>query len=107
MSTLRVLLAAAPSPARADAWALFDAAGRRERVGHDVPGSWPDTTAREAVLAASAVRLVALELPPMTAELSTGAATQPLDGSTQVKPLAPATTLVACVRRLVRKESCE
>jgi len=68
MSTLRVLLAAAPSPARADAWTLFDATGRRERSGHDEPARWPDATAREAVLAASAVRLVALKLPPMTTD---------------------------------------
>jgi hypothetical protein len=68
MSTLRVLLAAAPSPARADAWALFDDAGRCVRSGHDVPAQWPAATAREAVLAASAVRFVALTLPPMSAD---------------------------------------
>jgi hypothetical protein len=68
MSTLRVLLPAAPSPARADAWALFDATGNCVRSGRDQPSQWPDAATREAVLAASAVRLVALKLPPMTAD---------------------------------------
>ena len=68
MSTLRVLLTTAPSPARSDAWTWFDAAGRNVRAGHDRPAAWPDADVREAVLAASAVRLVALKLPPMTTD---------------------------------------
>lgn len=66
MTTLRVLFDAPLSPTRAAAWALFDAAGRHVRSGNDRPAAWPDAKVREAVLAASAVRLVPLKLPPMT-----------------------------------------
>ncbi len=65
MTTLRVLLAEAPSAARDDAWALFDAAGRNIGSGRDAAEAWPAADRREAVLAASAVRLLALTLPPM------------------------------------------
>ena len=65
MTTLRVLLAAAPASTQAEAWALFDAGGRRVRRGRDVPSAWPAAERCEAVLAADLVRVVALELPPM------------------------------------------
>ena len=65
MTTLRVLLAAAPSPSRADAWALFDDAGRCVRSGRDRPGAWPAAQRQEIVLAASQVRLAVIALPPV------------------------------------------
>jgi hypothetical protein len=65
MTTLRVLLAAAPLPSRADAWALFDDAGRCVRSGRDQPGAWPAAQRQEVVLAASQVRLVVVTLPPV------------------------------------------
>lgn len=74
MSVLRVVLEDAPLAARADAWALFDAQGHRLQSGHGVPSSWPDAQRREAVLAASRVRVSALTLPPMPADRIAGAA---------------------------------
>ncbi|MEO6564646.1 MAG: hypothetical protein ABIO63_01315 [Casimicrobiaceae bacterium] len=68
MSVLRVVLEAVPLPARAAAWALFDAHGHRLRSGHGVPATWPDAVRREGVLAASRVRLMSLQLPPMPAD---------------------------------------
>ncbi len=68
MSVLRVVLEAVPLPARAAAWALFDAHGHRLRSGHGVPSTWPDAARREGVLAASRVRLTSLQLPPMPAD---------------------------------------
>jgi len=68
MSVLRVVLEAVPLPARAAAWALFDAHGHRLRSGHGVPSTWPDAARREGVLAASRVRLASLPLPPMPAD---------------------------------------
>jgi len=68
MSVLRVVLEAVPLPARAAAWALFDAHGHRLRSGHGVPSTWPDAARREGVLTASRVRLASLQLPPMPAD---------------------------------------
>ncbi len=65
MTTLRVLLAAAPSPARADTWALFDDAGACARTGRDPPAAWPAAPRQEVVLAASQVRLAVITLPPV------------------------------------------
>jgi Type II secretion system (T2SS), protein L len=65
MTTLRVLLAAAPSPTRADAWALFDDAGICVRTGRDLPGAWPTAQQIEVVLAAAQVRLAIVTLPPV------------------------------------------
>lgn len=65
MVTLRVLLPAPPAADRADAWALVDEHGAVLRRGLDVPSKWPVAERREAVLAASAARLLALELPPL------------------------------------------
>jgi hypothetical protein len=65
MTTLRVLLSSPPTPAHADAWALFDDTGRCVRRGRDVPAAWPRADRREAVLAADLVRVIAVTLPPM------------------------------------------
>ena len=67
MSTLRVLLDAAPDAGRADAWALFDANDRAVQAGRGVPSAWPAAERSEAVLAAACVRIVSLRLPPMPA----------------------------------------
>ncbi len=74
MSVLRVVLEDAPLAARADAWALFDAHGHRVQSGHGVPASWPDADRREAVVAASRVRMASVALPPMPADRVAGAA---------------------------------
>ncbi len=74
MSVLRVVLDAAPLATRADVWALFDPHGHRLQSGHGVPASWPDAQRREAVLAASRVRVTALTLPPMPADRVANAA---------------------------------
>ncbi len=65
MTTLRVLLSAAPAPGRAERWALFDVAGRCLESGESVPAEWPAAAVREAVLAAGAVRGIAPLLPPL------------------------------------------
>src|SRR3954470_3260951 len=74
MSTLRVLLSAAPTPSRPESWAWFDDAGRCVQRGRDVAAAWPNADRREAVLAAELVRIVTLELPPMPATRIAGAA---------------------------------
>ncbi len=68
MSVLRVVLAAVPSPSRASPWALFDAAGRCLKSGSDAADAWPDAERREAVVAATAVRVASVALPPMPAD---------------------------------------
>ena len=68
MSTLRVLLDDAPTMAREDAWALFDEHDQLVHAGIGPPRTWPSADAREAVIAAASVRLIALRLPPMSAE---------------------------------------
>jgi type II secretion system protein L len=65
MTTLRVLIDAAPARGRAQSWALFDAAGACVRTGRDAPESWPSTDRIEAVLAASQVRIASVALPPL------------------------------------------
>ena len=74
MTVLRVLLAAAPAADRADAWALFDAAGASLRTGRDRPAAWPAADRTEIVLAASQVRIATIALPPMPASRVAGAA---------------------------------
>jgi general secretion pathway protein L len=74
MTVLRVLLAAAPAADRADAWALFDAAGACLRKGLDRPAGWPAADRIEVVLAASQVRIATIALPPMPASRVAGAA---------------------------------
>ena len=65
MSTLRVLLNAAPRAGRAEPWALFDDDETVLQSGRGVPDTWPAAQRREAVVAAACVRIVALHLPPM------------------------------------------
>jgi type II secretion system protein L len=65
MTTLRVLLDAPPEADRADAWALYDNAGRLVRAGHDRPAAWPAAENVEAIVAASRTRLISVLLPPL------------------------------------------
>jgi hypothetical protein len=74
MSTLRVLLDAAPAAGHADAWTLFDDNERVVQSGRSVPDAWPAAQRREAVLAAACVRIVGLRLPPLTADRVSAAA---------------------------------
>lgn len=68
MSTIRVLLNAAPEAGRADVWALFDENERVVQSGRGKPDAWPVAERREAVLAAACVRIVGLRLPPIPAD---------------------------------------
>ncbi len=74
MSILRVLVRAAPDAAQAVPWALFDGQERVVRRGTSPPSGFPAADRREAVLAASAVRLVRIALPPMPADRIAAAA---------------------------------
>ena len=65
MSTLRVLVTAAPSESAASPWARFDASGACTATGRNPPADWPDAHRIELVIAASEARLVALALPPL------------------------------------------
>ncbi len=67
MTTLRVLLDAAPAADRAADWALFGASGRLVRSGSGRPSEWPPRGSIEAVVAAACGRLVTLTLPPLPA----------------------------------------
>jgi hypothetical protein len=64
---LRVLTSGVIDAATQTPWALYDG-DRLVRTGRGAAFAWPDATAREAVLAASAVRLVHVALPPMPAD---------------------------------------
>jgi len=97
MSVLRVLLTMAPSPASDDPWALFDAQERKVRSGRGNPSTWPAADRREAVLAASAVRLAAIVLPPMPADRVAAAAAFALED--QLAGPAHEQHLVASARR--------
>lgn len=78
MRILRVLLSAPPDPARADAWAVFGPDGRALERGRSVPSAWPPADRREAVLAADAVRVASLALPPLARPRLVAAATYAL-----------------------------
>jgi general secretion pathway protein L len=65
MTTMRVLLDAAPAAERVAEWALFAADGRPVRTGRGRPSEWPARDRIEAVLAAARARLVTLTLPPL------------------------------------------
>ena len=67
MTTLRVLLDAAPAAERAADWALFAPGGRLVRTGRGRPSDWPARDRSEAVIAATCGRLVTLSLPPLPA----------------------------------------
>ena len=97
MSVLRVLLAAAPAPSQEAPWALFDAQGKPTRTGRGTAASWPDADRTEAVLAASAVRLVGVSLPPMPVDRVASAAAFALED--QLAGPATALHLVASTRR--------
>lgn len=73
MTTLRVRLAAPPSPRRGDTWALYDAAGACTRTGVDRPDAWPAADTMEIVIAASQLRIACVKLPPMPASRIAGA----------------------------------
>ena len=79
MSTLRVLLNAAQDAGRADAWALFDENGRVMQSGSSTPDAWPAAERKEAVLAATCVRIVGLQLPPLSADRVAAAASFALE----------------------------
>ncbi len=95
MSTLRILLAAAPSPSFDAPWALYDAQERRSRSGVGNPSTWPTADRREVVLAASAVRLAGIALPPMPEDRVAAAAAFALEdqlaGPAQEQHLAVST----------------
>jgi len=97
MSVLRVLLTKAPSPASDDPWALFDAQERKVRSGHGNSSTWPAADRREAVLAASAVRLAGIVLPPMPPDRVAAAAAFALED--QLAGPAHEQHLVASARR--------
>jgi len=79
MKTLRVRLESPPDPARAAPWALVDGNGRPLASGVDPPQRWPAADHRVAVVAADAVRVVALKLPPLPASRVAAAATFALE----------------------------
>ena len=97
MTVLRVVLTAAPSPARDDPWALFDAQERVVQSGRGAPATWPAADRREAVLAAAAVRLAAVTLPPMPPDRVAAAAAFALED--QLAGPANDAHLVASPRR--------
>jgi hypothetical protein len=66
-TTLRVLTDGAMHAAAGAPWALFDG-HRLVQSGRGPASTWPEAATREAVLAASAVRLVHVALPPMPAD---------------------------------------
>jgi hypothetical protein len=97
MTVLRVVLTAAPSPARDDPWALFDEQGRALQSGRGTPDAWPAADRREAVLAAASVRLAAVTLPPMPPDRVAAAAAFALED--QLAGPAHEAHLVASPRR--------
>ena len=97
MTVLRVVLTAAPSPARDDPWALFDVQERGVQSGRGAPATWPAADRREAVLAAAAVRLAAVTLPPMPPDRVAAAAAFALED--QLAGPANDAHLVASPRR--------
>ena len=96
MSILRVLAAAAPSPAQEVPWALYDAQQRLVRSGAGPAAEWPTAARIEAVLAAPAVRLARVVLPPMPADRVAAAAEFALED--QLAGPAKAQHLVASSR---------
>jgi type II secretion system protein L len=75
MTTLRVLLDAAPAADHAADWALYDGSnGRLLRTGRGRPAEWPSQDHIEAVIAAARGRIVTLILPPLPAPRVSAAA---------------------------------
>ena len=79
MRTLRVLVSTPPTTDSVHAWALFDTAGRMLEHGGDRSAQWPQAERREAVIGADAVRIVALDLPPLPKSRVAAAATYALE----------------------------
>ena len=96
MSVLRVLVVAAPSSAQEVPWALYDAQQRLVRAGKGAKAAWPTALRKEAVLAACAVRLARVTLPPMPADRVAAAAAFALED--QLAGPAQAQHLVASAR---------
>src|SRR4030095_15997363 len=65
MTTLRVLIDAAPARDRAQAWALFDSADACMRAGRDPPDAWPALDRVKPGLAAAQERIASVALPPL------------------------------------------
>lgn len=97
MPLLRVLVAAAPSATQDVPWALYDDQQRLVRSGHGAMASWPAAEGREAVLAASSVRLARVVLPPMPADRVAAAAAFALED--RLAGPAQAQHLVASARQ--------
>jgi len=95
MTTLRILLSAPPSASRAEAWALFDDAGRCVESGRDATAAWPRSDRVEAVLAAELVRIVSLSLPPMPPTRLADAAAFALEDQLATTGDAPAIAVTA------------
>src|SRR5690242_15695314 len=95
MTTLRILLSAPPSASRAEAWALFDDAGRCVERGRDAAARWPRSDRVEAVLAAELVRIVSLNLPPMPPTRLADAAAFALEDQLATTGAAPAIAVTA------------
>ncbi len=79
MNTLRVLLATTQALERPVPWALFDASGRAIDRGVGRRSAWPAAARTEAVLAASAVRIASITLPPLAPARVAAAAAFALD----------------------------
>jgi hypothetical protein len=79
MKTLRDRLDAPPDPARADPWVRVDQHGNELARGVDPPQRWPVAERRVAVLAAEAVRVVSVPLPPLPAARLAAAAAYALE----------------------------
>ena len=77
--TLRVLVDAPLDARREYAWAVCDGGGHPLETGRGEPATWPQADRREAVLAADAVRIVALTLPPLPRDRLLAAATFALE----------------------------
>lgn len=74
MTTLRILVAAAPTGARAVPWALFESAGTKRESGSARPDAWPAADRLEIVIAAAQSRVASVNLPPLAPGRVAGAA---------------------------------
>ena len=97
MATLRVLVPGSLSPAQEVAWAVYDAQDRLVQSGAGGQASWPSVQTREAVLAAAAVRLARVVLPPMPPDRVAAAAAFALED--QLAGPAQAQHIVASAQR--------
>lgn len=65
---LRVRIAQEWNPAHPTPWVACDRGGRVTAAGRDAAAAWPEHDELHVVLAPAGVRIVALDLPPMTPE---------------------------------------